>query len=125
MRYGTVARRNLKIRWSLTGGVVNDHHVIPREWKTHPVIRRLKYDINSSCNLVMMPTHYGMEKLNVRQNRLVHYGGHNDYNRFVKQILDNMLHIDCHEELNKQFKDIHVYLKKNCRDNTDGIPWRS
>jgi hypothetical protein len=125
MRYGTVARRNFKIRWNLRGGLVEDHHVIPREWKAHLVVKKIKYDVNSSCNLVMMPTYFGMEKLNVRRDRLVHYGGHKAYNEFVKQILDNMMHIDEHEELMKEFKDKHGYLKKNCRDNVDGIPWRS
>ena len=104
---------------------MEDHHVIPREWRTHPVIKKIQYDVNSSCNLVMMPTHYGMEKLNVRSSRLVHYGGHKAYNEFVKQILDTMTHIEYHEELMKEFKDKHGYLKKNCRYNVDGIPWRS
>jgi hypothetical protein len=36
-------------------GLVEDHHVIPRQFKKHPTIEKFKYDINASNNLILMP----------------------------------------------------------------------
>ena len=121
MRYGTVTRRWFKTRWGLRTGLVEDHHIIPKEWSNHPVVLRNKYDVNNNQNLIMMPTHYGMEKLNIREDRMIHHGGHNEYNKFVKSMLDSMLELD---ESEKEFKELCLFLRKNCRDNQDNIPWR-
>jgi hypothetical protein len=116
MRYGSLARRLFKIRWNLHRGLVQDHHVIPVKFRNHPIILTNKLDLNASSNLVMMPTYYGMATMNIRKDRLIHYGSHDKYNDFVKFNLD---FIKSKDEL-LYFQN---FLKRNCRDNVDNIPW--
>ena len=123
MRYGSLARRFFKIRWGLNGGLVQDHHVIPKQWRNHAVIKRAEYDLHSSCNLVMMPTPRAMSVMNLRRDRLVHYKGHPNYNKYVKFYLDSMNFIECDVKLKDELLDFRDFLKRNCRDNRDFIPW--
>lgn len=117
MRYGSVARKTFKVRWGLyKQGIVQDHHVIPRQYDTHPTIKRFGYDMNASSNLVMLPTDRGKEVLRLREGRLIHDGKHAKYNRYVKGILDV---ISTKEEL----RDFTDFLKVACRYRPQDIPW--
>ena len=116
MRYGSAMRRLFKIRWNLHKGVVQDHHVIPINFRYHPVVVSHNLDLNASPNIVMMPTYYGMEKMNLRSDRLVHYGNHERYNDFVKFNLDFI-------KSNDELLYFQSFLRRNCRDNIDNIPW--
>ena len=111
MRYGSLVRKLFKSRWNLQG-LVQDHHVIPKQHKNHPLVKN--FDINSSNNLIMMPTRLGMNTfVNIRRDRLVHgNSGHQEYNKFVKQLLDT----------NSDLHSIITYLKYNCRFG-NLIPW--
>ena len=115
-RYQAATRILFKARWQLKD-LVEDHHVIPRHLQHHKVLRELAFDINASKNLVIMPTKFGMMTIpELRQDRLVHGGGHKDYNKFVKHILDS-LSSPC------EFWNFHDFLRRNCRYNFDKIPW--
>ena len=60
MRYGSVARKVFKTRWGLYNkGLVEDHHVIPREFREHPTIKGFRYDMNAGDNVVLLPTRLG------------------------------------------------------------------
>ena len=84
MRYGSLARKMFKVRWGLHGnGLVEDHHIIPKQFKKHPVVVKAKYDINASKNLIMLPTRLGKFVLRVREDRLIHAGKHAGYNRIL------------------------------------------
>ena len=123
-RYASVARRNFKVRWNLRGGLVQDHHAIPRQWREHPVVRAVNYDFNSSDNIVMMPTPLAFKCMNIRRDRLVHYGGHKKYNLYVGMWLDHIHKIQDPEEMLREFYNFRHFLKRNCRDNRDHIPWK-
>ena len=65
----------------------------------------------------MMPTLLGMSMFkNIRDDRLVHGGGHREYNEFVKYTLDKITYPE-------DFWAFHAFLKRNCRYNLDNIPW--
>jgi len=65
----------------------------------------------------MMPTKLGMKICKgLRPDRLIHEGGHRAYNEYVKK---NLNQIQSYEE----FCKFHNFLKRNCRDNIDKIPW--
>lgn len=115
-RYRSVTRHLFKYRWNLLGKV-QDHHVIPRHLKNHPVIKMVNFDIDSSKNLVMMPNKIGIKSFkNIRQDRLIHGSGHLEYNKYVTK------HLDCIETI-MDFETLHAFLKHNCRFNMHKIPW--
>ena len=116
-RYGSAARKFFKLRWNIHG-LVQDHHVIPKQFRKHQTIKKFNFDTNSSKNLVMMPTDIGMITFkNIRKDRLVHgNSGHQPYNHFVRQLLDKV-------EEQEEFENVLLHLKRNCRFNTDNVPW--
>ena len=84
--YSSVYRRNIKRKYLLCG-LVQDHHIIPREFKNI-----LNYNnslminhIDCSKNLIIMPTKYG--KLFLKTNRTIHENGHKNYNKYIKKLL--------------------------------------
>ena len=115
MRYGSLLRRTFKLRWNVRN--VEDHHVIPKEFKSHPVVTKVKYDIHASENIIMMPREIG----NLRENRHVHRsGGHKGYNKYVKNVLNSMEILENPEPEFKKFVD---FLKIGCRFRPQDIPW--
>ena len=91
--YSSVYRRNIKRRFFLTG-LVQDHHIIPREFRY-----RINYDnskiinhIDHPNNLLIMPTKIG--KFYINTNRTIHENGHNKYNRYINKLLDSNYTLD-------------------------------
>ena len=87
--------------------------MIPQQFRHHILVSDI---IHESKNLVMMPTPKGVQKLRLRENRLVHWGPHQKYNEFVGYELD----------LCENYKDIDEllkYLKWEIRFR-DSIPWK-
>ena len=111
-RYRSVIRKLFKQRWGLDN-LVQDHHVIPQQFKKHPLIRGR---LHHSKNIIMMPTPKGIQELRLRENRIVHWGPHPKYNDFVFNEL---------ERLNTQedVDDLLEYLKWELRFR-DVIPWK-
>ena len=95
--------------------MVEDHHVIPKEFRNHIIIKKYKYNISSSNNIMMMPNKKGIELLNT--NRLLHSGGHLKYNKYVKNELNK---INNEEELYQLLN----YLKSQMNGNSENIPWK-
>ena len=115
MRYGSASRSSFKSRWNIRG-LVQDHHVIPKQFKTHEVVQKYSYDINASSNIIMLPTLHGKHVLNVRDDRLIHSGPHHKYNKYVNSVLDSI----------KTESDLELFvsfLKESCRFNPSHIPW--
>ena len=114
MRYGSLLRKNFKFRFNIRN--VEDHHVIPVQFRHHPIFDRVKYDLQASDNIIMLPREIG----NLRENRVTHNGPHPKYNKFVGIVLDSMVHIENPEPEFKQFVD---FLKIGCRYRPQDIPW--
>lgn len=116
MRYGSILRRNFKLRWGVQN--IEDHHVIPRQFKNHPLVKYLQYDVNDGKNIIMMPRYLTP---NLRQNRLTHNGGHTKYNQYVGKMLDSL---DKLEDPKKDFELFTEFLKTACRFRPQDIPWK-
>ena len=116
MRYGSILRRNFKMRMGIKN--IEDHHVIPRQFKRHPVVKFLRYDVNDGKNIIMMPRYITP---GLRQNRLTHHGGHLKYNAYVGKVLDS---IDNLEDPKKDFELFVEFLKSACRFRPQDVPWK-
>lgn len=121
--YKSVARRKYKDSMNYTG-YVQDHHMIPKQWRNHTLLEILDYDINSSKNLIIMPNKKGIEKLNLHPDYLVHDGGHVPYNKYVKKQLDYILKNDEFDAKKYLFWLFLCHIKKNMKYNEDNIPWK-
>jgi len=64
---------------------VQIHHVIPQQFKKHPVLVTHQFDVEDGYNLIFLPSGEDM----IKTNRPVHFGGHPNYNEFCKVHLDH------------------------------------
>lgn len=110
--YGSYSRYKFKKKFGLNG-LVEDHHVIPQQWKNHPSITHLNFNIHSSQNIMMLPNHYYKPLSN--SSRPSHSGGHPLYNWYVKQRLKDIQNIS-------QLYLLIYELKQDIRQNS--ILWK-
>ena len=84
--YSSLYRRNIKRKFLLCG-LVQDHHIIPREFKNiiNDKNSKLIDSIDSSKNLIILPTRYG--KLFIDTNRSIHENGHKHYNKYIHDLI--------------------------------------
>ena len=90
-------------------GLVQIHHIIPKEHVRHPLVVCSVYDINDEYNLMFMPT-----CVYQKSKRLVHDGGHVKYNQYVRERLDVT------DDIFALSKELRLILKSG---NTT-IPWK-
>ena len=81
--------KKLRIRKELSG-LIDIHHIVPKEFKRHPTIRFSKYNIEDGYNLMFLPTSKGKKILNTHNDRPDHSAGHASYNIYVGTLLDEM-----------------------------------
>ena len=101
-------------------GLVDIHHIIPKQCKNHPTIIMSQYDISNGYNLMFLPNLSGWMKIdNLHPERPIHFRGHKEYNNYVITLLDEMfLNNQIHEE---NLCKLNKHLRKNMR-RLD-IPW--
>lgn len=122
--YNSQARKAFRRRNGVVSDFVQDHHVIPKQWRKHPSVLRFGLDINDSQNLILMPTAYGKYRFKLRPERYTHDGGHHKYNVYIKEILDSLEDIHCDERFQFEFVYLLQFLKHTLRWGDDIIPWR-
>jgi len=100
-------------------GLIDIHHIIPRQLRNHPTIVLSKYNIENGYNFMFLPTNVGVDKLNIHKNRPIHIRGHPRYNSYVASVLDQMF-------LEKQTSEYNMCkLNKKLRQSMRhlDIPW--
>lgn len=121
-RYKSKMRRKYKEHHNYVN-YVQDHHCIPKEWREHELLKKLNFDINCSCNIVIMPNTLGKKILNLHPDTLVHQGGHHKYNQYVKQHMDD-INMKSGDECKYEFWLFLHHLKSNLHLNKENIPWK-
>ena len=120
-RYGSKDRRRFKKQYY---HLVQDHHIIPKEFKEHNLLKKINYDINSSNNLIIMPSLKGITNLKLNNDLQTHYKGHPKYNSFIKTNLDIINKCNLGLDSKKyKFWLFYIFLKKNCITKKSTIPW--
>ena len=83
-------------------GYVNDHHIIPQQFKNHSLIKNTDFDINGNFNLLIMPIEKGLKKLNLDPDTATHKP-HPFYNTYVSYMLD-YIDLSCNDYEHKEYK---------------------
>tara|TARA_B100000989_G_C19445634_1_gene429366 strand:+ start:360 stop:821 length:462 start_codon:yes stop_codon:yes gene_type:complete len=125
MQYGSIDRAKWKDKNNLRN-YVQDHHCIPYQFRNHPLLKLLNFDINCSKNIFMMPNKLAIKNnLFYNENYLVHDGGHVKYNKWVGRHLD-MISKSCIslDEKTYLFWLLLNYIRDNMNFNGDNIPWQ-
>tara|TARA_A100001015_G_scaffold237898_1_gene270626 strand:- start:11068 stop:11418 length:351 start_codon:yes stop_codon:yes gene_type:complete len=103
--------RYYKNRFKLKNSV-QIHHIIPRQYKSHPVILTSGYSIEENSNLMMLPS-----APNRNTSRLVHNGGHAKYNEYIQTKLDTFSSVD-------EILTLKNTLKQYIRKGDQSLPWK-
>lgn len=83
--YAKKTLRDIRKRYDLKGSV-DIHHVIPRQFAKHPVLKQYRYDTEADYNTIFAVTS-SSSKLKVHEHRPRHSGGHMAYNKWVGDML--------------------------------------
>tara|TARA_Y100001936_G_C15954969_1_gene602338 strand:+ start:677 stop:1084 length:408 start_codon:yes stop_codon:yes gene_type:complete len=113
--------RHTRRKFGLTE-LIQIHHIIPRQFRNHPAIVRTGYQIEDGSNYMFMPNKRGKSK--ILTQRLNHEGGHDAYNRFVGQTLDDMNTKKQKSELLINIRSLAIYLRQQLRSGCPDIPWK-
>ena len=119
LKYKSSLRRTI-VKNSSLRGVVENHHIIPLQLKDHIVVKNIKYDINKSYNLCILPNKkYPIKKDSQGKDILIHEKGHIKYNSYVKEQLDILLNdVNDKDLLKYKFWLFYIFLK-TCLDNNE------
>lgn len=114
--YGTIGRKLIKEKFKLNN-LVESHHIIPKEFKNHAILKQTNFNVSKNYNIIFMPTYLGKIKLNTL--RPIHSGGHIPYNIYVKFCLDQIKN-------DQELFNFLVFLKKTLRNGNlnKEIPWK-
>lgn len=113
--------RNIRSKKNLTG-LIEIHHIVPRQFKRHPTVILSNYDIENGYNFIFLPNKKGEKILNIHSDRPIHNNGHMEYNYYVKEKLDNIFNEhDKKDNLQYLMCELNIELRQNMR-HLD-IPW--
>ena len=89
-RFGGFRKAHLRRKRAAYGltGLVEIHHVVPREFREHPRLLRERYDVEAPYNTVFAPSTHAFSCMRLRATRPNHSGGHHAYNAWVRSELD-------------------------------------
>ena len=122
-KYRSICRKIHKKNKRLVG-LVDDHHVIPKSLKKHKLLKLTNFNIDQNYNLYIMPNNIKtIELLNLKENTMIHSGGHLKYNAYVKNQLNVINKYRNYDEKCYYLWLFLHYLKKNLKFNEDNIPW--
>lgn len=125
LKYKSYLRKKTLKNSSLRG-IVENHHIIPLQWKEHIVVKTIRYDPNKSYNLCILPNKkYPIKKDSYGKAIRIHEKGHIKYNSYVKEQLDFLVDDINDEDLLKyKFWLFYVFLKTALDNNeSENMDW--
>jgi hypothetical protein len=112
--YNTKYRRNFKNKY-FKQDLIDNHHIIPRQFQNHPLLQELHFDVACSKNIYFLPTRSAKHVL--QDASLIYHNSHPKYNTFVAKELQR---IHSHEDKDKrqyEFVLFFMYLSQSLEHN--------
>lgn len=123
LRYGTKARRKIKYS-NHKKGLVEDHHIIPKEFHEHSLIENINFDVGCSNNIYILPSISYKESIynsKLNNDDTIYHNNHRLYNSFVKERLYNIYKIKNIDEQKYEFLLFLSYLRQSFDINDNYI----
>lgn len=123
LRYGTKARRKVKYSYHKKG-LIEDHHLIPKEFHEHALIQNIRFDVGCSNNIYVLPSISYRESIYnniVNKDEIIYHTSHRLYNSFVKEELANICKIKSEDEQQYEFLLFLDYLNLSFDTNDSYI----
>ena len=113
LRYGTKARRKIKYSYHKKG-LIEDHHLIPKEFNEHLLFENIDFDVGCSNNIYILPSISYKESIyntNMNNDEIIYHTNHRLYNSFVKEKLNDIYKIKNIDEQKYEFLLFFNYLR--------------
>tara|TARA_Y100000992_G_scaffold94165_1_gene60600 strand:+ start:69 stop:602 length:534 start_codon:yes stop_codon:yes gene_type:complete len=120
LRYGTKARKKIKYSYHKKG-LIEDHHLIPKEFHEHSLFENIHFDVGCSNNIYILPSISYKESIynnNLNKDEIIYHTSHRLYNNFIKEKLNNIYKIENIDEQKYEFLLFLNYLRLSF-DNND------
>lgn len=120
LRYSTKARRKLKYSYHKKG-LIEDHHLIPKEFYNHLLFEKVHFDVGCSNNIYILPSISYKETIyndKIDKDKMIYHTCHREYNLFIKEQLNNIHNIQDNERQKYEFILFLNYLRLSF-DNND------
>tara|TARA_Y100000389_G_scaffold194263_1_gene224035 strand:+ start:224 stop:757 length:534 start_codon:yes stop_codon:yes gene_type:complete len=121
LRYGTKARRKIKYSYHKKG-LIEDHHLIPKEFNEHQLFNNIHFDVGCSNNIYVLPAISYKESIynnNINKGEIIYHTSHRLYNSFIKEELNNIYKIKNLDEQKYKFILFFNHLRLSF-DTNDG-----
>tara|TARA_X000000950_G_scaffold238824_1_gene291053 strand:+ start:460 stop:981 length:522 start_codon:yes stop_codon:yes gene_type:complete len=120
-RYGSKKRRIYK-KNIFKKGLVEDHHIVPKQFKNNCFINEINYDVSCSNNILIMPSFVSSYILN--DTKRIYHHSHKKYNKYIESNIESILN----NNKSKDEKQYNFWLfVKNTEskliNNDKLIPW--
>lgn len=116
--YNTKYRRNFK-KNVFKKNLVDNHHIIPKQFQLHPLIQQLNIDLACSKNIVFLPNRYAKDIY--YNNSIIYHDSHPKYNKYIQKELDFIHSIKDKNEKSYQFILFFMYLQQCLEQNNNYI----
>lgn len=116
--YNTKYRRNFKNN-VFKKHLVDNHHIIPKQFVLHPLIQQLKIDVSCSKNILFLPNRFAKELY--YHPKTIYHDSHPKYNKYIQKQLDSIHSITDINEKSYEFMLFFMYLQQSLEQNDDYI----
>ncbi len=123
LRYGTKARRKVKYSYHKKG-LIEDHHLIPKEFNKHHLFDNINFDIGCSNNIYILPSIAYRESISNKNNNkdtIIYHSNHRLYNSFVREKLNNIYKLNSIDDQKYEFILFLNYLRNSFDHNDNYI----
>ena len=120
-RYGSSSRKKIKGSFFLKG-TIEDHHIIPKTFKNHDVIKKTNFNVCCSNNLIIMPS---LASIHILKNpNIIYHYSHYNYNKYVRKNLDIIDETSNSTDETKYMLWLLVkHLEDSILNNDFNLPW--
>ena len=119
LRYGTKARRKIKYSYHKKG-LIEDHHLIPKEFHEHSLFQNIHFDVGCSNNIYILPSISYKESIynnNMNNDEIIYHTNHRLYNSFIKEKLNDIYKIKNIDEQKYEFLLFFNHIRLLFDDN--------
>ena len=116
--YNTKHRRDIKKKL-YKEHLVDNHHIIPKEFNNHPLLRELQVDTSCSKNIIFLPNRYAKEWIG--HEEWIFHTSHPKYNKYVLKELNSIHQLNNKENRYYQFSLFFMYLYQSLEHNEANI----
>lgn len=116
--YNTKYRRLFKNMF-FKHDLIDNHHIIPRQFQNHKLLQDLNFDVSCSKNIYFLPKRSA--KYVLQNSNIIYHDSHKKYNQFIEKELQRIMCIQNNDAKKYEFSLLLMYLIQSLENNDEFI----